>query len=139
MKKKDKIIKSTIAAVNSSLGKFKKGGWIQVERIPGLEKEACENLEEFVEAVFNRECYNRIPELQEAEILLGGHLFQCKLEGPDEMKKRFKSATIVLVDEKSIIEPDDALISELKLVESWIGGKSIKFNSVKVKIKFEVK
>jgi hypothetical protein len=55
------------------------------------------------------------------------------------MKKKFKSATVMIVDEKSIIAPDDNLISELKMVEDWIGGKSISFNSVKVKIKFEVK
>ena len=139
MKKKEQLIKKTISSVNSSLIKFKKGGWIRVERVPSLEQEVCDTLEKFVEAVFNRECYNRIPEFQNIETLLGGHLFKCKLEEPDEMKKKFKSATVMIVDEKSIIAPDDNLISELKMVEDWIGGKSISFNSVKVKIKFEVK
>lgn len=139
MEKKKQIIKKTISAVNSSLQKFKRGGWIRVERIPQLEKEVCETLSDFVEAVFNRECYNRIPEFRQAQELLGGHLFKCILDEPDEIKKRFLSATVILIDEKSIIDPDDNLINELRKVENYLGGREIKFNSVKVKIKFEIK
>ena len=135
---KQQVLRKIIAKVNSGLGKFKKDGWIRVERLPGESLETCTTLEQFVEATFNRACFNDIPELREAEILLSGHLFGCILEEPDEKRKRFKVAHIVITDKNKVMDPDENLINELYKVQEYLGGTTIKFNSVKVKIKFEI-
>ena len=135
-----KNIEKVLSSVNGFLKKYKSGGWIQVERIPGtLETDTVMTLEEYVDALFNRACINYIPEFEKAERLLGGHLFKCHLIEADECKKRFKEAVAVLVDEKSIVEPDENLINELKSVQEYLGGTQITFNSVKVKIIYTIK
>lgn len=134
-----KEIEKVLSSVNSHLKKYKTGGWIQVERIPGtLETDTVMSLEEYVDAVFNRAIINYIPEFETAQRLLGGHLFKCHLVDPDEPKKRFKEAVAILVDEKSIINPDENLINELKRVQDYLGGTQITFNSVKIKIIYTI-
>lgn len=139
MDRKRSLLIKVISAVNSSLTKFKKGGWIKVERVPDQEKEPCEDLEQFVDAVFNRECYNLIPEFAELEELLGGHLFSCSLKDVDENKKRYGKAIVKIVTEKSIINPTESLTNRLKTATEYLGGSSLEFNGVRVKIKLEIK
>lgn len=130
-------IKKIISGVNSTLSLYKKGGWIDVRRTPTSGPELMMSLEQFIEARFNREAWN-IPEFNEAEELLSGHLFKCELIEPDEMKKRYKKAIITLIDEKLVLDPTQNLIDELEKVRQHIGGTKIKFNGVKVKIKYEI-
>lgn len=130
-------IKRLISEVNSTLTLYKKGGWIDVRRTPSSAPELMMSLEQFIEARFNREAWN-VPEFNTAEELLGGHLFKCELEEPDEMKKRYRSATLTVIDEKLVCEPTQNLIDELDKVRAALGGSRIKFNGVKVKIKYEI-
>lgn len=131
------IVKRLISEVNSTLSLYKKGGWIDVRRTPTSGPELMMSLEQFIEARFNREAW-AIPEFNAAEELLGGHLFKCELEGPDEMKKRYKKATLTLIDEKLVLDPTQNLIDELEKVRQFIGGTKIMFNGVRVKIKYEI-
>ena len=134
----EKIIKSLISTVNKKMKvTYKGGGWIDARRTPTSGQNMVNSLEEFIDAVFNQECYD-IPELREVEELLGGRLFSCKLEEPDEMKKKYKQATLTLISADDIIEPSEELIKLLDEVRIFLGGTKIVFNSVKVKIKFSI-
>lgn len=124
------IIKELISRVNSSLGYYEKD-YVSVKRTPNADKERCTSFEQFIEARFNFECC-QIEELVEAVINTEGHLFKCiYLEDPEDSKRKFKSATI-------IISPDipESLKNEILQV---IGGTEIVFNNVKKKIRFSVK
>lgn len=127
-------IKNIISKVNETLIHYKKGGWIDCRRTPDADQEMMESLEQFIDARFNREAWN-IPELRDAEEYLGGRLFSCTLEEPDENKKRYKQATLTLIDKDDIIEPSQELIDLLDRARDYLGGTKVKFNSVKVKIK----
>ena len=132
-----KDLKDIISGVNSTLVHYKKGGWIDCRRTPDAGEEMIYSLEQFIDARFNREAWN-IPEFQKAEDYLGGRLFSCKLEEPDEMKKKYKQATLTLINAEDIIEPSEELIKLLDEVRIFLGGTKIVFNSVKVKIKFSI-
>lgn len=133
----EKEIVKLIKKVNKSLSLYKKGGWIDCRRTPTSGTNIVNNLEEFIDARFNRECFD-IPELSEICDLLDGRLFKCILEEPDENKKRYKQATLILVDESEINNPSQELKDLLKKTREIIGGNTIKFNSVKVKIKYTI-
>lgn len=134
----EKILKKVMRSVNKTLGYYKKGGWIDVRRTPNSTKQnMVESLEEFVEARFNRECWE-IPELVEALDSLDGYLFKCTLEEPNEADKRFKEATMELVGLEDIEDPTEELAIMLEKVETFLGGTKIKFNGVKSKIKYEI-
>lgn len=130
-------IKKIISKVNETLIHYKKGGWIDCRRTPDADQEMMESLEQFIDARFNREAWN-IPELRDAEEYLGGRLFSCTLEEPDENKKRYKQATLTLIDKDDIIEPSQELIDLLNRAKDYLGGTKVKFNSVKVKIKLTI-
>ena len=132
-----KDVKDMIASVNGTLIHYKKGGWIDCRRTPDAGEEMIYSLEQFIDARFNREAWN-IPEFRQAEEYLGGRLFSCKLEEPDEMKKKYKQATLTLISADDIIEPSEELIRLLDEVRIFLGGTKIVFNSVKVKIKFSI-
>ena len=133
----EKILKKVMRNVNKTLGYYKRGGWIDVRRTPTSPQNMVESLEEFVEARFNRECWD-IPELQEALDSLDGFLFKCTLEEPNEADKKFKEATMELVSLEDIEDPTEELALMLEAVETFLGGTKIKFNGVKTKIKFEI-
>lgn len=133
----EKVIRRLIAGVNKSLYWYKKGGWIDCRRTPTSDVNMVNSLEEFIEAKFNRDCWD-IPELRTACELLDGFVFKCELIEPDEMKKRYKLAILTLVRESEIENPTDQLRDELRHVYKFFGGNIIKFNSVKVKVKYEV-
>jgi hypothetical protein len=132
-----KDLKDMISSVNGTLIHYKKGGWIDCRRTPDAGEEMIYSLEQFIDARFNREAWN-IPELQKAEDYLGGRLFSCTLEEPDEIKKKYKQATLTLIRAEDIIEPSEELIKLLDEVRIFLGGTKIVFNSVKVKIKFSI-
>ena len=96
-----------------------------------------DTLEDFIEARFNRECWE-IPELNEACELLDGRLFSCSLIGPDEAKKKFKQAVITIARPEDIENPSEDLKKALDVAYNYLGGNKIKFNSVKVKVKYEI-
>lgn len=123
--------------VNRTLVYYKKGGWIDVRRTPNSPQNMVESLEEFVEARFNRECWD-VPELKEALESLDGFLFKCTLEEPNELDKKFKEATMELVNLGDIEDPTEELAIMLETVENFLGGTKIKFNSVKTKVKYEI-
>jgi len=138
MKKKKKDgIKDLIARVNKSIIWYKKGGWIDCRRTPTSGENLVESLEEFIEARFNRECWD-LPEFNEACELLDGKLFICTLDGVDEVRKRFRKATLRLVKEEDILDPSPQLLEILKNVREFLGGSSISFNGVRIKIKYEI-
>lgn len=130
-------IKKMISRVNKTLIHYKKGGWIDCRRTPDAGQEMMETLEQFVDARFNREAWN-VPEFQKAEEYLGGRLFSCTLEEPDENKKRYKQATLTLIDIDNVIEPSQELIDLVEEIKTLLGGTKIKFNSVKIKIKYTI-
>lgn len=122
--------------INATLRYYEKE-YIELKRIPFLEREVCKSFEQFVEIRFNMESYNSgDPLLMKLEEDLGGHLFRCtNLEGPDEVKKRFKWATVELISTEDVENPDENLKNELDQLKSRIGGSKITFNSVQHKIK----
>jgi hypothetical protein len=128
------VIKDMISKVNETLIHYKKGGWIDCRRTPDADQEMMESLEQFIDARFNREAWN-VPEFRDAEEYLGGRLFSCTLDEPDENKKRYRQATLTLIDKDDIIEPSQELIDLLDRARDYLGGTKVKFNSVKVKIK----
>ena len=133
----EKNLKNLIAKVNKSLIWYKKGGWVDCRRTPTSGINMVDTLEDFIEARFNRECWE-IPELNEACELLDGRLFSCSLIGPDEAKKKFKQAVITIARPEDIENPSEDLKKALDVAYNYLGGNKIKFNSVKVKVKYEI-
>lgn len=133
----DEIIKDLISRVNRTLGYYEKD-YISVQRTPYAERERVGSFEQYVEARFNFECCE-IPELYDAVIATGGHLFKCvELANQDTMKRRFTTATVVLVDPETLPWANENLINEINRIHEYLGGSVIKFNNVKKKIKFTV-
>lgn len=131
------IIKDLISRVNSTLGYYEKD-YISVQRTPFSERERVQSFEQYIEARFNFECC-AIPELYDAVIATDGHLFHCvELTNPDTMKRRFTTATVTLVDPKTLVGANENLIDEINKIHEFIGGSVIKFNNVRKKIKFTV-
>lgn len=133
-----KSLSDVIASINNSLVYFKKGGWIDCKRTPyEQERNFVDSLEEFVEARFNRECFD-IPELAELCEILDGRVFKCVLEGADDFKKKYRKATITLIDPEEIDNPSQELIDMIEEVRKFLGGNKIKFNGVRIKIKYTI-
>lgn len=143
----DQYIKKVIAEVNKSMVWYKRGGWIDARRTPEASENYVKSLTEFIEARFNRECFD-IPELQDVFDMLGGQVWLATLEDPDEERKRYKQATLQLVDpeKRHYIKDDDSgeylpveTVKELlERVRKFFGGNKVTFNSVKVKIKYNI-
>lgn len=131
------IIKELIGRVNRTLCYYEKD-YISARRTPYESRERIKSFEQYVEIRFNLECCN-IPELYDAVIATGGHLFSCvSLENQDIKKRTFTTATIVLLDPETLPEKDNNLKNEIKKIYEFIGGSVIKFNNAKKKIKFTV-
>ena len=120
-------IKDLLSRVNCSLFYYEKD-YVSVKRTPTADKERCTTFEQFIEARFNFECC-RIPELVDAVLSTDGHLFICSgLENPDDVKRKFSTATITISPEV----PKEEILQ-------LIGGSEIVFNNVKKKIRFTIK
>lgn len=131
------IIKELIGRVNRTLCYYEKD-YISARRTPYESRERIKSFEQYVEIRFNLECCN-IPELYDAVIATGGHLFSCvSLENQDIKKRTFTTATIVLLDPETLPEKDNNLKNEIRKIYEFIGGSVIKFNNAKKKIKFTV-
>lgn len=138
MKKTNEVIKELISRVNSTLGIFE-AEWISCKRTPNSEEaEVCNTFEEFVEIRFNYEC-SKIPEFSKILEETDGHLFVCKwIEDVDIVKRKFSQACIEVVSLDMFEDPNEVLRSELESVVEYLGGRKIKFNSVKKKIKYSI-
>lgn len=135
--KKEKIIKNLLRQVNSSLVWFNRNGWVDVRRTPDSEENMVNDLADYVEARFNRELYD-IPELTKICELLEGHLYHCTLEGIDESKRKFKTATLTLIKPEEIENPTPELIELINQARDYFGGSVIKFNCVRVKVQYKI-
>ena len=135
MKEAAVILKKMVISVNRTLIWYKRNGWVDCRRTPSSGSEIISEMNEFIDARLNREAWN-IPEFREAEELLGGHLFKCEsIHSVDEVRKKYKQAVFSLTTPEKVIEPDENLINVLESVRKFIGGTTIKFNGVKVKVK----
>ena len=133
-----KKIKAAISRVNQTLGIYE-AEYISAQRTSDTEKEVCHSLQEFVEIRFNKECEN-IPEFEQLVIETEGHLFFCQpLEEPNEVTRRFKKATLVMLDADQVEDVTDELREKLEKLKKTLGGTAIEFNSVKKKIKYKIK
>lgn len=130
----DKELKKAISSVNLTLFRYEKD-YISTLRSPNADKERCTSFEQFVETRFNYEC-SKIPELEDLIIKTEGRLFSCtELEEPDTAKRRFKLATICVIDPKTLPEENETLKNEITEIIKLLGCTKFKFNSVPKKIK----
>jgi len=130
----EKSIKGVISRVNSTLGTYEKH-YISCKRTPNSGIEPCESFEQFIEIRFNYECY-KVPEFQKLIEATEGHLFSCiNIDTPDLVKRKFKSATVKILDVDDILEGDESLKEMLKDLYELLGAKKITFNNLKKKIK----
>lgn len=141
---KKRVIKNLITEVNQSLVWYKGGCWIDVKRTPTSKVNLVENLEEFVEARFNRECFD-IPELKDIFDKFDGKVWKCKLTEPDEEKRRFKWAEVYLpssrqnfIDSQGNDIPEEEIEDLFNIIQEYFGGNTLTFNGVRQKIKFSV-
>ena len=95
------------------------------------------NRKKAIAARFNNEIWG-VPEFHAASDLLEGRLFSCHVEGVDEEKKRFKSATLTLIRPEDIEDPSEFLLGEIKKVHDILGGNVVKFNGSRKSVKFEI-
>lgn len=131
------ILKEIISNVNKTLKSYEKD-FTSVKRTPETYQERCKSFEEFIERRFNFEA-SKIPELNEIVMKTEGKLFCCtEIEEPDEKKRKFKSATIKLIDTNLLLDEDQTLKDEITKVKELIGGDRIQFNSVRKKIKLTI-
>lgn len=131
------ILKEIISNVNKTLKSYEKD-FTSVKRTPETYQERCKSFEEFIERRFNFEA-SKIPELSEIVMKTEGKLFCCtEIEEPDEKKRKFKSATIKLIDTNLLLDEDQTLKDEITKVKELIGGDRIQFNSVRKKIKLTI-
>lgn len=130
----EKLVKQVISNVNQSLRYYEKS-YTSVKRTPDSYQERCESFEEFIERRFNFEA-SKIPEFSDVVLKTEGKVFICtEIEDPDEKKRRFKSATIRIIDVDLLLDEDQNLKDEITKLKEFIGGDRIVFNSVKKKIK----
>lgn len=135
------VIKETIARVNRTLSYYEKD-FISVQRSPWTDKERCQSFEQYVEARFNFEL-SKIPEFEYLCQVFDGKLFGLMdLKDPDPDLRKFKLATFSLPPEeiiKEVISPfpemEPLINDEIEKIKNYLGGKIIKFNNVKQKIK----
>lgn len=145
MKKENKgVIKETIARVNKTLSYYEKD-YISVQRSPWTDKERCQSFEQYIEARFNFEI-SKIPEFEYLSQVFEGKLFGLKdITSPDPDNCKFKLVTFSLPQDsviKEVISPfpemEGLIHEEMSKVIDYLGGKTIKFNNVKKKIKIIV-
>lgn len=138
------IIKETIANVNRTLNYYEKD-FISVQRSPWTDKERCQSFEQYIEARFNYEM-SKIPEFEYLCKVFEGRLFSLReiTEIDDELRK-FKLATFDLPAEetvKEVLTPfpemEPLIYDEMTKIIKYLGGKTIKFNNVRKKIKIIV-
>ena len=130
-----KRFKSIFSKVNATL-KYYEADWISAQRSPELEKTRVRSFEEFVEIRLNYEAY-KLPELKEAIIVTGGHLFKCeKLDEVNDLRHKFKKAWITL-NTPDIFEDEhqEEIKKVLESVQEWLGGNKLSFNSVVERVK----
>ena len=133
----ERLVKEVISNVNKSLRYYEKS-YTSVKRTPDSYQERCESFEEFVERRFNFEA-SKIPEFADVVMRTEGKVFICtEIEDPDEKKRRFKSATIRIIDVDLLLDEDQNLKDEIIKLKEFIGGDRIVFNSVKKKIKLTI-
>lgn len=135
------VIKETIANVNRTLNYYEKD-FISVQRTPWTDKERCQSFEQYVEARFNFELA-KIPEFEYLCQVFDGKLFgllELKESNPD--LRKFKLATFSLPPEevvKEVVSPfpemEPLINDEIEKIKNYLGGKIIKFNNVRKKIK----
>ena len=133
----EKTIEKLLLSVNESLRFYKRGGWIDARRTPRSGVKRVDTIEDFIDARFNNEIWG-VPEFHAASDLLEGRLFSCHVEGVDEEKKRFKSATLTLIRPEDIENPSEFLLGEIKKVHDILGGNVVKFNGSRKSVKFEI-
>ena len=133
----EKTIEKLLLSVNESLRFYKRGGWIDARRTPTSGVNMVDTIEDFIDARFNNEIWG-VPEFHAASDLLEGRLFSCHVEGVDEEKKRFKSATLTLIRPEDIENPSEFLLGEIKKVHDILGGNVVKFNGFRKSVKFEI-
>ena len=133
----EKTIEKLLLSVNESLRFYKRGGWIDARRTPTSGVNMVDTIEDFIDARFNNEIWG-VPEFHAASDLLEGRLFSCHVEGVDEEKKRFKSATLTLIKPEDIEDPSEFLLGEIKKVHDILGGDVVKFNGSRKSVKFEI-
>ena len=133
----EKTIEKLLLSVNESLRFYKRGGWIDARRTPTSGVNMVDTIEDFIDARFNNESWG-VPEFHAASDLLEGRLFSCHVEGVDEEKKRFKSATLTLIRPEDIEDPSEFLLGEIKKVHDILGGNVVKFNGSRKSVKFEI-
>lgn len=133
----EKTIEKLLLSVNESLRFYKRGGWIDARRTPTSGVNMVDTIEDFIDARFNNEIWG-VPEFHAASDLLEGRLFSCHVEGVDEEKKRFKSATLTLIKPEDIENPSEFLLGEIKKVHDILGGNVVKFNGSRKSVKFEI-
>ena len=133
----EKTIEKLLLSVNESLRFYKRGGWIDARRTPTSGVNMVDTIEDFIDARFNNEIWG-VPEFHAASDLLEGRLFSCHIEGVDEEKKRFKSATLTLIRPEDIENPSEFLLGEIKKVHDILGGNVVKFNGSRKSVKFEI-
>jgi hypothetical protein len=133
----EKTIEKLLLSVSDSLRFYKRGGWIDARRTPVSGVNMVDSIEEFIDARFNNEAWG-VPEFHAASDLLEGRLFSCHVEGVNEEKKRFKSATLTLIKPEDIEDPSEFLLSEIKRVHDLLGGNVVKFTGSKKSLKFEI-
>lgn len=133
----ERLVKEVISNVNKSLRYYEKS-YTSVKRTPEAYQERCESFEEFIERRFNFEA-SKIPEFSDVVMRTEGKVFICtEIEDPDEKKRRFKSATIRIIDVDLLLDEDQNLKDEIVKLKEFIGGDRIVFNSVKKKIKLTI-
>ena len=133
----ERTIEKLLLSVNESLRFYKRGGWIDARRTPTSGVNMVDTIEDFIDARFNNEIWG-VPEFHAASDLLEGRLFSCHVEGVDEEKKRFKSATLTLIKPEDIEDPSEFLLGEIKKVHDILGGNVVKFNGSRKSVKFEI-
>lgn len=136
----EKRIKEAISSVNSTL-QYYELNYVSAKRLPMSEfdKIRCTSFEEYIGIRFNRECFDLFPEISDIILRSDGKLFFCsEIEEPNVLKRKFKTATII-INEDLLKKRPESLINEddIKKVKEFFGWSKIKFNSVKKKIKLE--
>lgn len=133
-----KELKKAVSLTNGSISWFKRDGYIDCRRTPESGINIVGSLEEFIDARFNRECWD-IPQLNKLCDLLDGHAFECQLIGSDEERKRYDLAVFTLVSPDRIENPSEDLIELINSAREWLGGDQITFNCLKVKTNIIIK
>ena len=131
------IIKTIVGKVNSTLSYYEED-YTSAKRTTDLANERCHSFEQYIEIRFNFEA-SKIPELSLLVEEFGGRLFSAvELEEGDKAKRKFKLATIRLIDPKLLVGEDETLKDELAKAKEILGGSKISFNNLKKKIKFKI-